>query len=138
MKGNTVIIARELNLYKEGQMRWPLSRSTYCVINHLLTGLMAARSLARIPSDEAITPIRLLLLREDIFTTTTEILTCWHEPALFMKVRCESMQTRRETGARRRKALRHTRTVCRSAERRDCLSQQRIRACSRRFMNNAG
>ena len=31
------------------------------------------------------------------------------ESKLFMKVRRESMQTRSETGARRRKALRHTR-----------------------------
>ena len=28
--------------------------------------------------------------------------------------------------------------VCRRAERRDCPSQPRIRACSRSFMNNAG
>ena len=46
-----------------------------CVTNQLLTGLMAARSLARIPSDEAIAPMSLLLLWEDTFTTT-EIRTC--------------------------------------------------------------
>jgi len=51
-----------------------------------------------------------------------------------MKVRRESAQTRSETGTRRRKALRHTRAVCRRAERRDCPSQPRIRACSRSFM----
>ncbi len=43
-----------------------------------------------------------------------------------------------ETGARRREALRHIRAVCRRAERRDCPSQPRIRACSRSIMNNAG
>jgi hypothetical protein len=58
MNGNTVIIARGLSLYDEGQMGWPLSRSTYCVINQLLTGLLAARSLARIPSGESISPVR--------------------------------------------------------------------------------
>ena len=41
-----------------------------CVITHLLTGLPAARSLARIPSEESIVPMSLLLLREDTFTTT--------------------------------------------------------------------
>jgi hypothetical protein len=55
-----------------------------------------------------------------------------------MKVRRESVQTRSETGTRRREALRHTRAVCRRAERRDCQSQLRIRACSRSVMNNAG
>jgi len=55
-------------------------------------------------------------------------------PALFMKVRRESVQMRSETGTRRREALRHTRAVCPRAERRDCLSQPRIRACSRSFM----
>jgi hypothetical protein len=55
-----------------------------------------------------------------------------------MKVRCESVQTRSETGTRSREALRHTRAVCRRAERRDCPSQPRIHACSRSFMNNAG
>lgn len=70
-----MIIARGLNLYKEGQTGWLPSRSTHCVIKHQLTELLAARSLARIPSDEAIAPMSLLLLREDIFTTT-EILTC--------------------------------------------------------------
>ncbi len=44
----------------------------------------------------------------------------------------------RETGTRRREALRHTRAVCRRAEWRDCPSQPRIRACSRSVMNNAG
>jgi hypothetical protein len=39
-----------------------------------------------------------------------------HQPALFMKVRRESVQTRSETGTRRREALRHTRAVCRRAE----------------------
>ena len=43
------------------------------------------------------------------------------EPALFMKVRSESVQTRSETDARRREAVRHTHAVCRRAERRDCL-----------------
>ena len=33
-----------------------------CVITHLLTGLPAARSLARIPSEEAIIPVSLLLI----------------------------------------------------------------------------
>ena len=56
-------------------MGWLPSRSTHCVIKHLLTGLLAARSLARIPSDESIAPMSLLLLWEDTFTTT-EILTC--------------------------------------------------------------
>ena len=70
-----MVIARGLNLYKEGQMGWLPSRSTHCVIKHLLTGLLAARSLARIPSDESIAPMSLLLLWEDTFTTT-EILTC--------------------------------------------------------------
>jgi len=51
-----------------------------------------------------------------------------------MKVRGESVQTRRETDTWRREALRHTRAVCRRAERRDCPSQPRIRACSRNFM----
>ena len=60
------------------------------------------------------------------------------KPALFMKVRCESVQTRSETGTRSREVRRHTRAVCRRAERRDCPSQPRIRACSRSFMNNAG
>jgi hypothetical protein len=55
-----------------------------------------------------------------------------------MKVRRESVQTRSETGTRKREALRHTRAVCRRAERRDCPSQPRIHACSRSFMNNAG
>ena len=55
-----------------------------------------------------------------------------------MKIRRESVQTQSETGTRWREALRHTRAVCRRAERRDCLSQPRIRACSRNFMNNAG
>jgi hypothetical protein len=59
-------------------------------------------------------------------------------PALFMKVRRESVQTRSETGTRRREVLRHTRAVCRRAERRDCPSQPRIHACSRNSMNNAG
>jgi len=59
-------------------------------------------------------------------------------PALFMKVRRERVQTRRETGTRRREALKHTRAVCRRAERRDCPSQPRIRACSRSFMKDAG
>ena len=58
-------------------------------------------------------------------------------PALFMKVRRESVQTRSETGTWRREALRHTRAECRRAERRDCPSQPRIRAYSRSFMNNA-
>jgi hypothetical protein len=40
------------------------------IINHLLTGLLAARSLARIPSGESIAPIRLPFLREDTFSTT--------------------------------------------------------------------
>ena len=53
-------------------------------------------------------------------------------------VRRESVQTRCETGTRRREALRHTRAVCRRAERRDCPSQPRIHACNRSFMNNAG
>ena len=43
-------------------------------------------------------------------------------PALFMKVRRESIQTRSEMSPRSREALRHTRAVCRRAERRDCLS----------------
>ena len=60
------------------------------------------------------------------------------KPALFMKVRCESVRTRSETGTRSREVRRHTRAVCRRAERRDCQSQPRIRACSRSFMNNAG
>ena len=55
-----------------------------------------------------------------------------------MKVRRESVQTRNETSTRRREALKHTRAVCRRAERRDSPSQPRIRACSRSFMNNAG
>ena len=55
-----------------------------------------------------------------------------------MKVRCERVQTRRETGTRSRKGLKHTRAVCRRAERRDCLPQPRIRACSSRLMNHAG
>jgi hypothetical protein len=55
-----------------------------------------------------------------------------------MKVRRESVQTRSETGTQSREALRHTRAVCRRAERRDCPSQLRIRACSRSFMNHAG
>ena len=55
-----------------------------------------------------------------------------------MKVRRASVQTRSETGTRRYEALRHTRAVCRRAERRDCPPQPRIRACSRSFMNNAG
>jgi hypothetical protein len=54
-----------------------------------------------------------------------------------MKVRCESVQTQREAGTRRREVLRHTRAVCRRAEWRDCPSQPRIRAYSRNFMNNA-
>ena len=57
---------------------------------------------------------------------------------MFMKVRRESVWTRSETGTRSREALRHTRAVCRRAERRDCPSQPRIHACSRSFMNNAG
>ena len=40
------------------------------VITHLLTGLPAARSLARIPSGESIATMSLLLLREDTFSTT--------------------------------------------------------------------
>jgi hypothetical protein len=67
--------------------------------------------------------------------TETDQIFC---PALFMKVRGESVQTRSETGTRRREALRHTRAVCRRAERRDCPSQPCIHACSRSFMNNAG
>src|SRR5713101_3643298 len=55
-----------------------------------------------------------------------------------MKVRRESVQTRSETDTRRREALRHTRAVCRRAERQDCPSQLRIQACSRSFMNIAG
>jgi len=55
-----------------------------------------------------------------------------------MKVRRESVQTRSETGTRRREDLRHTRAVCRRAERQDCPSQPRIRACSRSVMNHAG
>src|SRR5207247_8002742 len=55
-----------------------------------------------------------------------------------MNVRRESVQTRSETGTKRREALRHTRAVCRRAKRRDCPSQPRIRAYSRSFMNNAG
>ena len=55
-----------------------------------------------------------------------------------MKIRRESVQTRSEIGSRRREALRHTRAVCRRAERRDCPSQPRIRACSRSSMNHAG
>src|SRR3989442_12449055 len=43
-----------------------------------------------------------------------------------------------ETGTRKREALRHTRAVCRRAERRGCPSHPRIRACSRRLRNNAG
>jgi hypothetical protein len=42
------------------------------------------------------------------------------QPALFMKVRRESVRTRSETGIRRREDLRHTRAVCRRADRRDC------------------
>jgi len=55
-----------------------------------------------------------------------------------MKVRRESVWTRSETSTRTHEALRHTRAVCRRAERRDCPSQPRIHACSRSFMNNAG
>jgi len=51
-----------------------------------------------------------------------------------MKVRRESVQTCGETGTRSREALRHTRAVCRRAERRDCSAQPRIYACSRSFM----
>jgi len=39
-----------------------------------------------------------------------------------MTVRRESVQTRSETGTRRYEALRHTRAVCRWAERWDCPS----------------
>ena len=77
------------------------------------------------------------------------VLGCWNrpmkqgkwgspKPALFMKVRRESVQTQSETGTRSREGLRHTRAVCRRAEWRDCPLEPRIRACSRRFMNNAG
>ena len=52
-------------------------------------------------------------------------------PALFMKIRRESVQTLSETGTWRREALRHARAVCRRAERRACPSQPRIRACSK-------
>src|SRR5262245_3578713 len=55
-----------------------------------------------------------------------------------MKVRRESLQTRSETGTRRREALRHTHAVCRRTERRDCSSQPCLRVCSRKFMNHAG
>ena len=70
----------------------------------------------------------------------TQALRCGRdcEPALFMKVRRESAQTRGETDTRRREALRHTHVVCRRAEWRDCPSQPRIRACSRSLMNIAG
>jgi len=47
-----------------------------------------------------------------------------------MTIRRESVQTRSETGTRRCETLRHTRAVRRGAERRDCPSQPRIRACS--------
>ena len=59
-------------------------------------------------------------------------------PHYFMTVRSESVRTHGKTGTRKREALRHTRAVCRRAERRDCPSQSRIRACSRNVMNNAG
>ena len=41
-------------------------------------------------------------------------------------------------GDRRQKEGRQSPTVCRRAERRDCPSQPRIRACSRNVMNNTG
>ena len=43
-----------------------------------------------------------------------------------------------ETGTRNREPLKHTRAVCRRAERRDCPSQPRIHACSSSFVNNVG
>ena len=73
---------------------------------------------------------------------TANVFPSWsgslYEPALFVKVRRESVQTQSETGTRRRETLRHTRAVYRRAERRDCPSQPHIRTCSRSLMNNAG
>jgi len=50
------------------------------------------------------------------------------ESKLFMTVRRESVQMRRETGTRRRKALRHTRAVCHRTERGETVRHSRISA----------